>query len=252
LPSSYLIFLAGAALEILLLCRLARANLWREYSCFSLYVLYATGQSVAVFSLLRFAPDAYATWYWRSGAVHLCLRFLLIWEIFRHIFPKASPLRQIVSREFTVIGLGMTTVLAGIFWGVQTYGKSHSAYLAMDRSFGLIQAVLTLAILIVARYYQVQLGRNIWGIAVAFGMYSSLSTVNSACTDLFYSYFPYSRILGPVGFVAMLTMWIWAVWVYAPNQVATADQMIDPADDLRRWSENWGRAVSTVRKVMHP
>ena len=250
--ASYLIFFLGVFLEAVLLWRLLRDKLWKRYPFFSFYVAYVVCQSLSVFAILRLVPGAYAAWFWGTGIVHLCLRFLVIWEVFRHTFPKPSPLRRLVSRQLTLATLALITVLTGMLWAIETYGKSHSVYLAMERSFGFVQAVLILAILIVARYYHLPIGRNIWGIAVAFGMYSSLSTAVSAFVDLMHSYFPYWQLLAPLSFVAMLGMWTWAVWVYAPNEAAAGGEMLDPANDLRRWTEDWGRTVSTVRKVMHP
>jgi hypothetical protein len=251
LPS--LITFLGAALEALLVWRLVKGGAWRHYPFFSLFVGYVVSQHIALFVILHLAPREYPTIYWDSGIAHICLRFLLIWEVFRQAFPKTSPVQRMLSRQVTLGAVALITVLTGMLWAFQTYGSFHSVYLAMERSFGFVQAMLVLAILTLARYYQQPVGRNIWGIAVAFGMYSSLTTAASAVTDLVHSaFFPYWYWLSPFSFAAMLAMWTWAVWSYAPNRVATANDMIAPAGDAGRWAENWGRAVSTTRKVMHP
>ena len=231
--------------------RLVGEKLWRHYTLFAIYITYVTAQSLIGFAILQFAPNAYPFWFWRIGVVHICLRFLVILEVFRHTFPKSSPLHRMVSRQVTLGTFALISVLTAMLWAVETYGKSHSVYLAMDRSFGFVQAVLVLGILTLARYYHLPVGRNIWGIAVAFGMYSSLSTAASAYVDLMHSFFPYWSLLSPLSFVALLGMWVWAVWVYAPNPIATPDRRIDTGD-FGHWPENWGRATSTVRKVMHP
>jgi hypothetical protein len=244
---------SGAALEALLLWRLAKGGMFRHYPCFSVFVGCLVSQYIALFVALRLAPSQYPAWYWGSGAVNVCLRFLLVWEVFHQTFPKASPLHRMVSRQAALGAVALISISTGMLWAIQNYSKSHSVYLAMDRSFGFVQAVLILAILSLARYYHVPIGRNIWGIAVGFGMYSSLSTAASALIDLRRSsFFPYWYFLSPLSFVAMLGMWTWAVWIYAPNQLATANEIIDPAGDAGRWAENWGRAVSSARKVLHP
>jgi hypothetical protein len=251
LPS--LVLYSGAALEALLVWRLVKGGMFRHYPCFSVFVGYIIGQYVALVAVLRWAPTEYAAWYWNSGAVNVCLRFLLVWEVFRQTFPKTSPLHRMVSKQAALVTIALISVSTGMLWAVQNYSKSHSVYLAMDRSFGFVQAVLILAILTLARYYHLPVGRNIWGIAVAFGMYSSLSTAASALIDIMRtSFFPYWHLLSPFSFVAMLSMWIWAIWSYAPNQVVTANESIDPAGDVGRWADRWGRAVSTARKVLHP
>jgi hypothetical protein len=244
---------SGAALEALLVWRLIEGGMFRHYRYFSLYVAYVVFQNIALFAVFYLAPGDYPEWYWGSGAVHMCFRFLLVWEVFRQTFPKTSSLYRMVSRQAALGSIALISISTGMLWAIQNYSKSHSVYLAMERSFGFVQAVLILAILSLARYYHLAVGRNIWGIAVGFGMYSSLSTAASALMDLMRSsFFPYWYFLSPLSFVVMLGMWTWAVWIYAPNQFATANEIIDPAGDAGRWADNWGRAVSTARKVLHP
>jgi hypothetical protein len=253
--SPSLVTYSGAALEALLVWRLVKGGIWRHYPCFSFFVGYVVSQHIALFAVFCLVPREYPAWYWGSGAVHMCLRFLLVWEVFRQTFPKASPLQRMVSRQAILGTIALISISTGMLWAIETYGKSQSWYLAMERSFGFVQAVLILAILTLARYYHSPVGRNIWGIAVAFGMYSSLTTAASALFDLMHSSFfpyPYWHFLSPFSFVAMLGMWTWAVWTYAPNPIATANEIVDPAGDAGRWADNWGRAVSTARKVLHP
>jgi len=250
---SYYVFFLGVALEGILAYRLIKGALWRYYPFFAFYIAYVAAQSIIGIAILQSAPGAYPVWFWRIGVGNICLRFLVIWEVFRHTFPKASPLRRMVTRQFTIGVLALSTVLSGMLWAIEIYGKSHSVYLAMERSFGFVQAVLVLTVLILARYYHLAVGRNIWGIAVAFGMYSSLSTAASALVDLAHSsFFPFWYFLSPLSVVAMLSLWTWALWIYAPNPIPNADTLIDATGDFDRWPEDWGRAISTVRKVMHP
>jgi hypothetical protein len=251
--SSYVIFFSAVTLELALAWRLAKGKLWSKYPLFAFYVAYVITQGVLGFALLRYAPSVYPTWYWRSGIANILLRFLLIWEVFRHTFPQTSPLRRLVSRQAFVEVSALIIVLTGMLWAVETYGKSHSVYLAMERSFGFVQAALILAVLSLARYYHVRVGRNLWGISIAFGMYCSIATVASAIVDLVRStFFPLKYLLTPLSFVAMLAMWTWAMWDYAPNPPLADSTLMDPALESGQWSENWGRAVSTIRKVSNP
>ena len=251
--SSYAIFLTGAVLEAAICWRIVKGRLWRYYPVFTAYIAYVIAQSGAGFLAIRYAPSSYPAWYWVTGITNIFLRFLLIWEVFRLTFPETSPLRRILSRQSAVKSLALITVLTALLWAVESYDKSHSVYLATERSFGFVQAVLILGVVTLARYYQLHLGRNLWGIAVAFGLYCSLSTVAAAGLELArLIFFPYWYLLSPLSFVAMLGIWTWAVWTYAPNRALGTDGTIDPTRDLGVWSENWGRAVSTIRKVSNP
>ena len=93
-----------------------------------------------------------------------------------------------VSKGFGVIALGLILFSVGILWSYQTYSMVHSAYPAMARSFGFAQAIMILGILLAARYYGLELGRNLRGIAVGFGAWISVSTANNSLIDLRHSF----------------------------------------------------------------
>jgi hypothetical protein len=146
--------------------------------------------------------------------------------------------------------LGIIVFLAAISWGAENYETSHSVLFASERILSFSQASLILAILLLARYYNLHLGRNLWGIAVGCGLFSSFSIVNFALIDLVPSFLPYWQLLTPFGFVSMLGMWTWAIWNYSPNQAVTGGTLNH--SDIERWSENWNQALSAIRKVIHP
>jgi hypothetical protein len=188
--------------------------------------------------------------WWYSESANVFLRFFVIWEVFRHIFLKSSVVRHIVMRGFMFGMLGMIVFLAAISWGAKSYETSHSVFFASFRTLGFFQAFSILAILLLARYYNLRLGRNLWGVAVGFGLFASFSIVNYALIDLLPSFFPYWQLLTPFSFISMLSVWTWAIWNYSPNQVVTDGTFDD--SNIERWSENWSRALSMIRKVIHP
>src|ERR1700722_17925652 len=93
---------SGATLEALLVWRLVKGGMFRHYPYFTFFVGYVVSQNIALFAILHLAPGAYPAWYWGSGTAHLCLRFPVIWEVFRQTFPKTSPLHRMVSRQATL------------------------------------------------------------------------------------------------------------------------------------------------------
>src|ERR1700693_597363 len=115
---------SGAALETLLALRLLEGGLWRGFSYFSFLVGYGIGQHIALFAVFHLAPIDYPAWYWGSGVIHLFLGFLLIWEVFRQTFPKASPLHRMVSRQAALGTITLISISTGLLWAIETYGKS--------------------------------------------------------------------------------------------------------------------------------
>jgi len=123
----------------------------------------------------------------------------------------------------------------------------RSLNLTLDRSFGFAQSIFILIILLTARYYGVQMGRNLWGIAVGFGAWISISTVNYALFDLTGSFFPYWQFLRPLSFVGLLAVWTWALWDKSPGPYL-ADRLV-PAAALDAWTQSWNRTQDSLRRV---
>lgn len=203
------------------------------------------------YAIKEFVPTAYQSIYWKTDSLDVVFRFLLVWEVFRHTFPAGAELRRNLSKGFGAIGTGLLVLAVGMFWSFETYSKVHSVYPALERSFDFAQAVMILGVLLTARYYGVQLGRNIWGLAVAFGAWASISTANNAVIDLAHSFLPFWRLLRPVSFVAMVGMWTWAMWAFAPNPPLSLREQTEQETNMAWWQDNWNRTISAARKVTH-
>ena len=248
---SYVIFLSSILLEICLFWRLLRASLWRHYPYFSCYVLYTLlADDLFLFVVMKLAPGLFRLVYWQAETLSAALRFLVILEIFRHMFPRSSAIRTMALRWASSAGSGLA--LLSLFWALRAYRATPSPYYAMERGLGFLQAALTLAVLLLGRYYQVQMGRNVRGMALGLGGYVSLSVIHFALIDLCHWFLPYWRVLVPLSFTAMLAVWIWALFDYAPNPSLAEAAGAEPGPDLDWWAQRWARTVSLVRRSVHP
>jgi hypothetical protein len=156
-----------------------------------------------------------------------------------------------------MIALGLLVFAGVTFWVYGHYDlpslagpaqarlASWRPHLALDRSFGFAEALMILGTLIVARFYGVRCGRNIRGIALAFGAWASISTADNAMIDLANSFVPIFYYLRPVSYAVMLVVWIWALWSYEPNPPIKESEGLE----LSRWTEDWNRTISTARKL---
>jgi hypothetical protein len=257
---SVLIGVAGPILELCALLLLLRKSLWRKYPFFSAYVFWLLTANSAILLTDLWFRSVYSTVYWFVDSSDIILRLLVVWEVFRQTFPKNSGLSRSFSKGLGIIALGLLVVACGTFWGYLNYGLPSLVYpaqsrlaswrphLALDRSFGFVQALMILGILVVARYYGVRCGRNVRGIALAFGAWASISTADNAMIDLANSFVPLFYYLRPLSFVIMLVVWIWALWVYEPNPPIKESEAVE----LDRWTEDWNRTISTARTILRP
>ena len=232
--------------------RLLREGMWRTYGYFFLYVLWVVLRTIALASIAVLAPSSFRSVFWMEEAVCLPLNFLVVWEIFRQTFPKGSSLSKVASKGFILAGFALTFFLVDALWAFKTYAVFNSMYLALERSFGFAVAVLAMGFLLVARYYEVPLGRNVRGMAVGFGTWASILTANNALFDLDHAFIPFWRIVSPLSSMAMLGIWIWAVWSYAPNPALETVDAAAMDSNLQAWAENWDETVSAARRIIHP
>ena len=255
---SFAICVAAVSLELGAVVLLLRKNLWREYPFFFAYAIWLLLANSAI--LLFWFRPVYSKVYWYVDTTDIVLRLLVVWEVFRQTFPKNSGLSRSFSKGLGIAAVGLLITACAMFWGYESNGLPSLAYpaeaqlaswrphLALDRSFGVVEALMILGTLVVARYYGVRCGRNIRGIAFAFGAWASISTANNAMIDLANSFVPLFYYLRPLSFVLMLVVWIWALWVYEPNPPIKETEAVE----VEQWTEEWNRTISTARTILRP
>lgn len=244
---SFVICALGPILEVTALVLLLRSGLWRIYSAFFAYAVWILiGNSTLLIADLYFRP-IYAGIYWHVDSIDVVLRLLVVWEVFRQTFPKGSKLNRSFSKGLGILAIALLSIACVSFLD-QSYAGLRSLHLALDRSFGVVQALMVLGTLVVARYYGVICGRNIRGIAYGFGAWASISTANNALVDLNGSFRPYGDYLRPLSYALMLGVWVWALLVYEPNPPILESEGLE----LNHWNEEWNRTISVARTIIRP
>lgn len=246
--TSVIICVAAVALEVGSLFLLLRRSLWRVYTLLFVYAIWLLIGNSAILVTFLYFPAVYSTLYWQTDTIDVLLRFLVVWEVFRQTFPKNSRLNRSLSKGLGIIAFGLLVFACATFWNYQNYPAFRSIHLALDRSFGFVQALMILGTLVTARYYGVTCGRNIRGIALAFGAWVSISTATNAIADLTNSFLPYWYYLRPLSFVVMMVVWIWALWVYEPNPPIIEGDAVE----LSQWTQDWNRTISAARTIIRP
>lgn len=256
---SLTIGITGPILELSALALFLRNSLWRAYPRLFAYIIWLFCANSTILVTDLYFRAAYTTVYWYIDSIDIVLRLLVVWEVFQQIFPKSSGLNRSLSKGLGAVACGLLVLAFAIFWGYQNYpglpadfaDRVRAIHLALDRSFGFVQALMILGTLLIARYYGVSCGRNIRGIALAFGGWISISTANNALVamvDMDNSLRPVFYYLRPLSFVFMLVVWIWALWVYEPNPPIVEGEPVE----LNQWTEEWNRTLSAARTIIRP
>jgi hypothetical protein len=240
--SATVLFL-GLALEVCLGCILVRKQLWRTYPFLSVFVCCFIARTLLLFV---FPPNRHPVFYWASDALDVLLRFLVVCEVFRQIFPKGRAISIFYSKGLIMIITTLLMLLVGMFWSYQAYSNSRSIGTALERSSSFLQATMTLGLLLASRYYGLRLGQQLHSIAIAFGAWASIATVNNALFDLEHSFLPYWQILRPLSFVVLIGAWTWALWIEAPEARGVDASYVT---EFNIWNEKWNRMRVSLRRI---
>ncbi len=240
----FLLSVTGPLLVCVILWRCLRLQLWRHYPFFYTYVSYVLVLGVFHMALVDFRFPGYALMYWIGDAIASFLWFAVTWEVLRHVFPSDRPMRRVVG---PILVLSSIALAVTVYFGSENRG---SIFLDLERKSSLAQASLIVVSLLVARYYAIPLGRNVWGMALGFGIFVSVTIMNLAAFDLFESFVPYWRLIRPTSFIGMLAVWTWALWSYAPNPQPAPTQIQDLERRLAEWNNAWHRMRATLLRVI--
>lgn len=241
----YFLLIVAVLLELLLLWRIQREQMWHRYPLFLVYLCFDLGRTVVLFGVMNFRSAIYKPLYWYSESIAIVLRFFIVWEIFRNIFMDLA-IHRGVSKALRLAFFGSVIV----FLTARISDQSKLFFPDMERKLGCVQVVLLVLILLTARYYRIMLGRNVWGMAVGFGIYVSISMANFSAIELARSFFHYWQLIGPVSFVVMLAVWTWGLWVYAPNPILRGHPRADAQMYLDQWKRIWDRMLMVLKKVL--
>jgi hypothetical protein len=240
---SWLILGGGIGLQVCLVGRLAWKGLWRQYPWFSSCICWTVARTLLFFFIQARQHPAV---YWATDAVDVFARFLIIWEVARHLSPEMSLANFFSPRRPHVFLTATLTLAICVVWSYQTYGRSLSVWTALERSMSFVQALMMLGMLLACRYYEIPLAQQLRTVAVAFGAWASIATVNNAIVDVDHAFLHYWQLIRPLSYVGLLCVWNWAIWMQASVPEQTG--FIGPAPDWSEWVEHWDRTRSAMRR----
>jgi len=239
----------GISLEGVLLWRLTKLRL-RRYPYLSGFVLYDFFRCFILFAITYLRWKWYTTTYWSTEVISLFLRFLVIWEVARSLFSRNSVLQRVAWKMLIAIEMVLLPVILVLGWSQASL--VHYLYKIVSPIFeqylSLGQALLLLTLAAIARYYGVPFGSNLRGLIFGLGTYLSLCAINFASLQVFRGFFPYWQLLSPMTFVAMIAVWLWAFWEYAPSPGLASMDETQGAQWKAEWNDLWITTMKALRR----
>ncbi|MGA8074936.1 MAG: hypothetical protein WB995_15790 [Candidatus Acidiferrales bacterium] len=204
-------------MEVLLLARTIRTNLFAKFPVFYTYVLFVLLQSVVRFTVYHWYPQRYRDLYWLTEFVGVVVGCGVLFEIYRRglaPYPGTARLARNVLALVFVFAAGKA--LAGAVRGGLWLPSRTTAEL--ERNLRAAQAFAILGLVILLLAYSIPLGRNLRGILVGYGLFIATNLADLAMLaspgNEFQRLWSYSQ---QAFYLVVLCIWAVSLWTPSPQ-----------------------------------
>ncbi len=179
----YIFWFSAPALQVGVLVAMYRRGLHREFPYFFNYtVLQVLGEPI-LFGLNKTSYTLYFWGYWVSIALSALVSFAVLQEIFKNAFRPYEALR-----DLSVILFRWSALVILLVAGMWAISSNHSdqadvvmnTIFLVDRSIRLMQCGLVFFLLLFSEYLGISRRNILFGIALGFGLYASVSMLVAA------------------------------------------------------------------------
>ena len=220
-----ILWAVNAAVGVFLLVLLAVRKNYRAFPVFSFYVLVNLALGVLAFFMYRrwgFSSLSSRRIGWGMQGAVICARALAVAEVCRHLLARYRGIWALAWRILlacAVLVLVYSSVAAGQVW--------ERALLAVDRGVELSIAAVLVGVLLLTRYYNVQVKAADRFLAVGFCLYSCFVVLNNTILERYlHHYGALWNLLGMLAFLASLLLWTWAL--RKPQTAAVSQESLLP------------------------
>ncbi len=218
--STYLLWGAGTALELLLCALALRNGLFRRLRFFTLYVLLVAIYEVTWFGAIHalgYKSKGAFYFFWLAQAILLFARAVAIAELCQHIL---GPYRGVWALAKSIL-LGIALILLG-YATIATLGRTSwitAFILTAGRGLELAAAVILLTLLFISAYYRIRLEPVVRLVALGLCFFSTVQMLNNSfLVEWLVQYFRLMRFfplwdgIRTVSFNVAVVIWCLAVW----------------------------------------
>lgn len=215
--SAWVLPAACVLLEVLILCRGVLSTLSARYRLFYAYLFCILMVDICRDLLYVIDRPAYANFYWATQFLSVLVGYGVILEVTRRAF-ESYPGAERFSR---VLILGIFVVVFA-YVGSEALTQSQwslgSSVWELERDLRAVQALVLIGALALIAWYRIQIGRNLSGIMLGYGLYTGSSVMSNALRS--YAGHPFHatwRAVQPYTYLVCLVVWAGALWSYRPN-----------------------------------
>jgi len=172
-------WVAGPALQIILLSFMIQRKLQGVFPRFFSYILFQVLKSGVLFVAYRYFEDSYFDVYWTGNAISVLLAVTVMDEILHHLFKRYTGIETVGTTIFRwSCGLLLLMAIVSALTGNDgSADRVVSAVLAFERSVRLMQCGLFLLLMLLCRVLRDCWRQPIFGVALGFGVFASIELI---------------------------------------------------------------------------
>lgn len=181
-PYVYFLWVTVTLLQAGIAIAMYRRKQHREFPVFWWYTVFHVVQSIIAFVASSVSYAVFFYVYWGTEAIDAIFTLVVLQEIFSKVFNPYSSLRNIGSVLFR--WLAILLCLFAVFSAAVAPGVAADRFirglLTMERSIQLIQTGVLLFLFLFSKLFGLTWRHHIFGMALGFGVYASISLVASS------------------------------------------------------------------------
>lgn len=172
-------WVAGPALELVLLTFMVRRKLQSVFPRFFSYIIFQVLKSGVLFLTFRYFEENYFDAYWTGNAISVLLAVAVMDEILQHLLKQYGGVQSLVTTIFRwSCGLLLLLAIVGAFSSQDgSADRVVAAVLAFERSVRLMQCGLFVLLMLLCRVLKDCWRQRVFGIALGFGIFASIELI---------------------------------------------------------------------------
>jgi hypothetical protein len=172
------IWAAGILIVGAIIAMMIKRGLRQEFPLFFSYVVFQ-GIVSTLLVVLRPHYGLYFYAYWTTALLGVFVEFVVIYEIFSHIFRPYETLRRIgmVLFRWAALVLVMVAIVTSVASGQSGLGQVMTTILALERAIRVMQVGLVLFLFLFSQQVGLTQRHRVFGISLGFGITAAVELV---------------------------------------------------------------------------
>jgi hypothetical protein len=232
------LWIGGTAIQCLVAGVLLYRKSWMRFPLFSTYLFFNLVYGLVLIGS-RSNPGFYFYVYWLGEAGGIVLGFLVLYEVFRHIFLHHSALKKLASSIFgaSLVLLAAVAIVILLHAGPRLSGNIGRSVMVLEEAVRTIEVGMLIVLFMCTSTFGLHWRQSVFGIALGLGIFVSVElvavTMRSQLSPATHNAFAIVRALAYI-----TSLIVWGTYMLLPERVADESQLPE-----RGQLEQWNQAI---------